>query len=119
MKRYKYRKKNNYSKVDTGYVYLLKLYIPINSKVTVSVYKVGFTSRDYIERVKEYKMKNEIIAVFESSQYECYRLEQFIHKNYKPHRYIFDRDIKFSGKTECYICIVGVSLLTSKLKRVI
>ena len=113
MNKYKYRRRNNnYSKELVGYVYIIKLLIPNNI-----CYKVGFTSRPFLERVKEYSYPYEIIGIFEGSQYECYRLEQKIHKNYKPHRYIFDRDIKFSGYTEIYSVIVGVSLLTQKLKR--
>lgn len=117
MRKFKYKRRNTYSKIDIGYVYILKLFVPLNSKVTIVVYKIGFTSRPYLTRVSEYKMKNEIVAVFEGSAFDAYKYEQFIHTNHKASRYIFDRDIKFSGKTECYQCIVGISLLTQKMRR--
>lgn len=116
MKRYRYRRRNNnYSKELVGYVYIIKLLIPNNI-----CYKVGFTSRPYLERVSEYKMSYEIIAVFKGSAYECYRLEQKIHKNYKASRHhLTDTKYRFSGYTEIYSCIVGISLCTQKLERIV
>ena len=111
----RYKKKNNYSKELVGYVYIIKLLIPNNI-----CYKVGFTSRNYLDRVKEYSYPYELIGVFEGSAYECYRLEQKIHKDNKYYKhYLTDSKYRFSGYTEIYSCIVGVSLLTSKLKRIV
>lgn len=115
MRKFKYKRRNTYSKIDMGYVYIIKLLIPNNIS-----YKVGFTTRPYMERVREYSYPYEIVAIFEESQYECYRLEQKIHKDNKYWRHhLTDTKYRFSGYTEIYSCIVGISLLTQKMRRIV
>lgn len=110
-KRYSTKRKNktnNKSKTKLGYVYVLKLTLDTNE----ICYKIGY-SKDVYRRVGEYPFKTEVLYIFSGTQYEAYRYEQIIHKEYWYYKY--HPSVRFSGYTECYSMCVGVKLLRDKL----